>query len=94
MLEYDTGDGNCGVIGGYVYRGRRVPGLAGTYFYGDLCGGWVRSFRYDPGRGVSEARDHSDRFGDLGGIVSFGQDAAGELYVLSAGGEVNRIAPG
>ncbi|MDQ4131127.1 MAG: PQQ-dependent sugar dehydrogenase, partial [Actinomycetota bacterium] len=63
VLEYDTGGGNCGVIGGYVYRGRRIPGLAGTYFYGDLCGGWVRSFRYDPGRGVSDARDHSDRFG-------------------------------
>lgn len=94
VLEYPTGDGHCGVIGGYVYRGTRIPGLWGTYFYGELCGGWVRSFRYQPGRGVADARDYTDRFGDLGRIVSFGQDAAGELYVLSAGGTVNRIVTG
>ncbi|MFN2555665.1 MAG: sorbosone dehydrogenase family protein [Nitriliruptorales bacterium] len=92
VLEYPTGDGNCGVIGGYVYRGTRIPGLAGTYFYADLCGGWVRSFRYDPVHGVSDSRDYSDRFGDLGQIVSLGEDAAGELYVLNAEGEVNLIS--
>ncbi|MDP8930048.1 MAG: PQQ-dependent sugar dehydrogenase [Actinomycetota bacterium] len=92
VLEYETGDGNCGVIGGYVYRGTRIPALAGTYFYGELCGGWVRSFRYQHGSGPREARDYSARFGDLGQIVSFGQDAAGELYILSADGSINRIS--
>lgn len=94
VLEYEAGDGNCGVIGGYVYRGTRIPGLAGTYFYGDLCGGWVRSFRFDPVRGLSDDREYSDRFPDLGQIVSFGEDAAGELYVLSADGDVHRVAAG
>lgn len=92
VLEYETGDGTCGVIGGHVYRGGRIPGLAGTYFYGELCGGWVRSFRYQPGTGATNARDYGDQFGDLGQIVSFGQDAAGELYVLSAGGRINRVS--
>ncbi|MDP8961209.1 MAG: PQQ-dependent sugar dehydrogenase [Actinomycetota bacterium] len=94
VLEYEAGDGNCGVIGGYVYRGTRIPALAGTYFYGELCGGWVRSFRYKRGSGPVEARDYSDRFGELGRIVSFGQDAAGELYILSADGTVHRISSG
>ncbi len=94
VLEYEAGEGNCGVIGGYVYRGTRIPGLPGTYFYGDLCGGWVRSFRFDLGRGLSDTRDYSDRFSDLGQIVSFGQDAVGELYVLSADGDVHRVTAG
>ncbi len=41
VLDYGHGDG-CSIIGGYVYRGCRMPGYAGTYFYGDYCAGFVR----------------------------------------------------
>jgi uncharacterized repeat protein (TIGR03806 family) len=30
-------DFGCAVIGGFVYRGASLPGLAGHYVYGDLC---------------------------------------------------------
>jgi glucose/arabinose dehydrogenase len=90
VLEYDHGDG-CAVTGGFVYRGRRIPSLQGAYFYADYCDGWVRSFRYANG-GVTERQEWG--FGDLGNIVSFGEDAEKELYIVSANGTVYRIVSG
>ncbi|HEV2148312.1 MAG TPA: PQQ-dependent sugar dehydrogenase [Longimicrobiaceae bacterium] len=89
VLEYSHAEG-CSVTGGYVYRGSRIPALRGHYFYGDFCRGWVRSFRYD-GNGAADRREWD--FGDVGNVLSFGEDAAGELYVLSASGRVYRMAP-
>ena len=39
ILEYGRDDGSCAVIGGYVYRGSAIPGLAGAYLFGDFCSG-------------------------------------------------------
>jgi glucose/arabinose dehydrogenase len=87
VLEYDHADG-CSVTGGYVYRGDRVPELTGHYFYADYCEGWIRSFKYLDG----VATDQTEwELPDVGQITSFGQDAHGELYVLSATGDVYRI---
>ena len=66
-----------------------IPDLAGTYFYSDYCGGWVRSFRYTGGQ-VTEAGSWST-LAPGGGVPSFGEDGAGELYVLTAAGGVYRI---
>ena len=78
----------CSVTGGYVYRGTAIPGIVGHYFYSDYCGGWLRSFRYADGA-ATEPRDWGL---ELGSVLSFGEDAAGELYILSAtGGRVLRI---
>jgi glucose/arabinose dehydrogenase len=88
VLEYDHGEG-CSITGGYVYRGAAIPEIQGHYFYGDYCGGWVRSIRIDGG-----AITQSYQWPALapgGSITSFGEDAAGELYVVSAGGQVFRI---
>jgi glucose/arabinose dehydrogenase len=90
VLEYSHGSG-CSVTGGYVYRGTAIPDLQGHYFYADFCQGWVRSFRADGGVVSEEADWPTLRPG--GGIPSFGEDAAGELYVLSAEGRVFKIVP-
>jgi glucose/arabinose dehydrogenase len=82
VLEYDHDDG-CSVTGGYVYRGDAVPEIAGHYFYGDACEGWVRSFALENG---AAAREVEWPLGNIGGIRSFGVDDDGELYVLTSMG--------
>jgi glucose/arabinose dehydrogenase len=89
-FEYNHQEG-CSVTGGYVYRGAAIPALQGHYFYGDFCQGWVRSFRYAAGEIVDETRWPTLAPG--GSVVSFGEDASGELYVLSQDGTVSRIIP-
>lgn len=91
VLEYEHPDG-CSVTGGYVYRGRRMPWLQGTYFYSDYCGGWIRSFRFANGQATGR-RDWTGQLGRLSNVPSFGEDALGELYVLTERGEVLRLAP-
>ncbi len=90
LFEYDRTGGNCSITGGYVYRGTALPGLDGAYLFGDYCTGVVRALRQEGGR-VTEER----AFGvGVDGLASFGQDAAGELYVLSLAGGLYRITAG
>jgi glucose/arabinose dehydrogenase len=89
VIEYGRAGGACTVIGGFVYRGQRIRGLRGAYLYGDYCAGWVRAARARGGR-VLEQRDLGLQ---VPGLSSFGTDTAGELYALSLGGDVYRIAP-
>lgn len=80
----------CSVTGGYVYRGTAIPALRGTYFYADYCAGFVRSFRF-----VNGAVTEHAQWASLGGgnISSFGEDADGELYIVTLGGGLYRIVP-
>lgn len=83
VLEVDHGDGGtCSITGGVVYRGESIPELFGHYLYSDYCGGWLRSFRYQSGEAVSHT-DWTNQVGVPGPVVSFGTDAAGEVYVLT-----------
>jgi len=90
VLEYDHGSG-CSVTGGYVYRGTAIPELQGHYFYADFCQGWVPSLRVDAGVVTAQADWPTLRPG--GSIPSFGEDSAGELYVLASDGRVLKIVP-
>jgi glucose/arabinose dehydrogenase len=90
-FEYEHGAGDvngCSVTGGFVYRGRALPELAGRYFYSDYCGGYLKSF-FATASGIVEQRDWD--LPDIGPIVSFGQDADGELYLITAGGGIYKI---
>ena len=91
-LEYGHGEG-CSVTGGLVYRGRRIPQIAGCYFFSDYCSGWIRSFRYADGA-VTEYKEW--RLPKVPDVTSFGEDAEGEMYILSLDGSVQRLvsAPG
>jgi glucose/arabinose dehydrogenase len=81
------------VIGGYVYRGRSLPQLNGRYVFGDWSVGFLqpagRIFVATPrARGlwnIQEPRINTSPDGRLGHyLVGFGQDRAGEVYVLTS----------
>jgi glucose/arabinose dehydrogenase len=88
QLEYGHSEGACSITGGYVYRGDAIPTIRGRYFYSDFCAGFLRSFRFSDGAAGDE-REWD--VGDLGNVVSFGEDADGELYMLSGAGNVYRL---
>ena len=69
---------------GHVYQGRCLPDLVGAYFFGDYCDNWIRSLRLHGEGATTDVQDWTDRLGvKVQGLSSFGEDAAGELYVLS-----------
>jgi uncharacterized repeat protein (TIGR03806 family) len=74
------------LIGGFVYRGRRLPELSGMYIYGDHETGKICGIR--DGRTRELAATHLR-------VVAFGEDAAGELYILDhLQGTIHRLEPG
>lgn len=81
--------GTCSITGGVVYRGLAIPELEGQFLFSDFCGGYLRSFP------VSEPfdapTDWTDQVGVLDDVASFGTDADGEVYVLTAGGTIYKI---
>jgi hypothetical protein len=89
--EYSHAEG-CSVTGGVVYRGCRMPDLAGTYFFGDFCTGLVRSFRLASGQ-ATDLRDWTAGLRGINSPTSFGLDADGEVYVVDYDGEVYRLEP-
>jgi glucose/arabinose dehydrogenase len=91
VLDYPHSDGACSIIGGYVYRGTAIPALNGTYFYADLCAGFVRSFRLLNAE-VTDQFEWSN-LSPGASITSFGEDAQGELYIMTLGGGLWRFSP-
>jgi len=92
VIEYHHGP-ECDVNGGYVYRGTQVTQLTGYYLYADYCSGRVGSFKY-AGGAATQQRNWTDLTPTDPQIVSFGEDARGELYLMTYGtGTVYRIIP-
>jgi len=87
IVEYPHTDGEA-VMGGFVYRGTAISGLSGAYIFGDYISGtmwklvesppgtWTRTTLLSTGRNIS----------------SFGQDTAGELYVVDYSGSVLKLS--
>ena len=87
-----THDQGCSVTGGYVYRGTAMPALQGRYFYADYCTGQIMSFRLVDGQATDPAATFTKA--PLSAVTSFGQDAAGELYLLLGNdGSVVKLVP-
>jgi glucose/arabinose dehydrogenase len=87
ITEY-THDEGCSVTGGYVYRGRALPALHGAYLFGDFCSGRIWAVAQEGGQVAERAE-----LAVVDQVVSFGEDADGELYALSLNGAVLRIDP-
>lgn len=94
--DYDSTQSDCSVTGGYVYRGGAIPELNGTYFFGDFCTGKIWSLKWD-GTRVTEFQDRTTELipdvGAINNISSFGEDAAGEMYIVDIDGEIFKIIP-
>jgi glucose/arabinose dehydrogenase len=87
VVEYDHSQG-CSVTGGYVYRGQEYPRLTGVYLFGDYCSGriWGLAPTEDSAWLVAELAQADVR------LSSFGEDEAGELYLLDMErGELYRL---
>jgi len=89
-------DGHRAIIGGYVYRGACYPDIRGWYFCSDQRTGQIFTFVYAGGEATAQREVTTDL--DPQGTkieypASFGEDAAGEIYVLMRlRGEIYRIA--
>jgi glucose/arabinose dehydrogenase len=87
--SHSRGGSSCSIIGGYVARDPRLPGLRGRYVYADLCEGQLRALTPHLKKASG---DHK-----LGLHVespsSFGEDDQHRLYVASLEGPVYRIVP-
>ena len=80
--------GNCGIIGGYVYRGKAVPAARGRYYFGDLCTG---SIWYVKRNAKGKVSSRSAQVARVAGLSSFGQDANGELYAVGLAGGLYKL---
>lgn len=89
-VEYEHSAG-CSITGGHAYRGTRIAELRGHYLYSDYCSGWLRSFRHTP-QGAVDRKEWA--VGNLGNVTSFGEDGAGEVYIVATSGRVLRIVRG
>lgn len=87
VIEYGHGDGNCSVTGGYTYRGAEVPGFQGVYVYGDHCSGTI----WGALPGADGTWQNSELFSLNVFVSSFGEDEAGELYLVDLQGTVYKL---
>jgi glucose/arabinose dehydrogenase len=91
IAEYGHEQGRCSITGGYVYRGRAVPALRGTYLFGDYCSGELFALSASANRKTSTAPRVLRHTGAR--ISSFGEDEAGEVYVVDHKGGLYRLTP-
>ena len=93
--EYPRSDGQS-ITGGYVYRGALLPDLVGNYFFGDFVSArvWSLNLTTDPAEVVHEWTGDIQPAGTpLSQLASFGEDADGELYLVSLAGTIYRLGP-
>jgi len=86
ISEYDHGLGGS-ITGGLVYRGTVIAELAGWYLFGDFTSGRLFGIREDSAAGTAP-----EVLSETGlQIVSFAQDADGEIYVLNFVGTIHQV---
>jgi glucose/arabinose dehydrogenase len=84
IAQYDHDEG-IAVIGGFVYRGERIPALRGRYVFGEFARTFAndgRLFHLDEAHAILELQLVGREALGLS-LLGIGRDAAGELYALA-----------
>ena len=87
VFEYDRRQGHS-ITGGFVYRGPHLPDLQGWYVYGDFATRRIWALR----RRTDGPPDNTLLAISPSALASFGEDEAGELYVVGIDGRIYRFA--
>ncbi|HSI88318.1 MAG TPA: PQQ-dependent sugar dehydrogenase [Pyrinomonadaceae bacterium] len=83
VFQYaNSGSPRCAITGGYVYRGLQGALPLGSYLYGDYCTGEILLWHQGQQLLLLDTARN---------ISSFGEDEAGELYVVGLGGTVDKV---
>ncbi len=91
IVEHDHANFRS-ITGGFVYHGTRLKKLVGSYIYGDYDTGRIWMLRYD--RQTGKVTEHQELVDSSLRLVGFGEDTAGELYLLDhVSGQISRLAP-
>ncbi len=77
------------VTGGFVYRGTELEELRGAYIYGDYVTGKIWGLRTEG----NQLTWHEELADTTLAIITFGEDAAGELFVVDYAGTIHRLIP-
>ena len=91
VAAYAHANGACSITGGYVYRSSKVSLLQGYYLFADYCAGFVRAFKYLGGSNISAPLNLTTAISPGYEVSSFGQDARGDVYIMTLSGPVYRI---
>ena len=92
--DRDRPDSGLSITGGYVYRGKKLPALAGVYVYGDFDSGRIWGLRYENGKLIANGELIDLQKSPKLNIASFGEDADGELYILAFDGRIHEFCAG
>ncbi len=89
IYSYPLKEGNCSIIGGYVYRGKLIKDLYGWYIFGDYCSGRIWALKRKPGN-IEVKLLFDTEFK----ISSFAEDRDGEIYVIDyKSGKIYKLLP-
>ena len=89
VWHYTHDDGNISITGGYVYRGKKLPGLVGKYVYGDYASGRIWALEAEKG---TQAKN-SLLLEKSSSLSAFGVDEQNELYFFDySGGKIMTLA--
>ncbi|HEX8185824.1 MAG TPA: PQQ-dependent sugar dehydrogenase [Blastocatellia bacterium] len=83
IWDYSHASGRCSITGGYVYRGARSTVPVGSYIFADYCTGEIWQLFNGAQTLLLDTTFN---------ITSFGEDEAGEIYVVGQSGTVARLA--
>jgi glucose/arabinose dehydrogenase len=82
IFDYAHASGRCSITGGYIYRGFRSTVPASAYVYADYCTGEIFLLKDGASTLLMDTPLN---------VTSFGEDEAGEIYVVGQGGTVDRL---